>query len=272
MEKSCDLSSILRKLLDKLAYVLYFYPPKDSFMKVSDKIKKNIARIPDGTPFTYQDLAIIPGEYPAATKAIERLIKNGAISRASTGVFYKPKNTPFGTLKPREEELLRPYLFENDKRVAYITGTALYNKLGLTTQVPKNIKVASRDRRIITTVGNIQVKPVKSYVDVTDDNYYIMELLDVLKDFKTIPDTDKSQTIRFVLKKIKALAGKERDQFIKIAIKYPPRVRAFAGALLSEINSKLPLQELKRSINPLSTFKFSISEKQLSKIKSWNIS
>ena len=241
-------------------------------MKVSDKIKKNIAKIPDGTPFTYQDLAIIPGECPAATKAIERLIKNGAISRASTGVFYKPKNSPFGTLKPREEELLRPYLFENNKRVAYITGTALYNKLGLTTQVPKNIKVASRDRRIITTVGNIQVKPVKSYVDVTDDNYYLMELLDVLKDFKTIPDTDKSQTIRFVLKKIKALSAKEKDQFIKIAIKYPPRVRAFAGALLSEISNKLAVQELKESINPLSTFKFSISNKQLSKIKCWNIS
>ena len=241
-------------------------------MKVSDKIKKNIARIPDGTAFTYQDLEIIPGEYPAATKAIERLIKNGTISRASTGVFYKPKNTPFGALKPREEELLRPYLFENNKRVAYITGTALYNKLGLTTQVPKNIKVASRDRRIITTVGNIQVKPVKSYVDVTDDNYYLMELLDVLKDFKTIPDTDKSQTIRFVLKKIKAFPGKERDRFIKIAIKYPPRVRAFAGALLSEISNKLPVRELKESINPLSTFKFGISNKQLSQIKFWNIS
>jgi len=241
-------------------------------MKVSDKIKKNIARIPDGTAFTYQDLEIIPGEYPAATKAIERLIKNGTISRASTGVFYKPKNTPFGALKPREEELLRPYLFENNKRVAYITGTALYNKLGLTTQVPKNIKVASRDRRIITTVGNIQVKPVKSYVDVTDDNYYLMELLDVLKDFKTIPDTDKSQTIRFILKKIKALPGKERNQFIKIAIKYPPRVRAFAGALLSEVNNKLPVGELKESINPLSTFELGISEKQLSQIKYWNIS
>ena len=241
-------------------------------MKVSDKIKKNIAKIPDGTPFTYQDLEIMQEEYPAATKAIERLIKKGAISRVSTGVFYKPKNTPFGALKPREEELLRSYLFENNKRVAYITGTALYNKLGLTTQVPKNIKVASRDRRIITTVGNMQVKPVKSYVDVTDDNYYLMELLDVLKDFKTIPDTDKSQTIRFVLKKIKALPGKEKDQFIKIAIKYPPRVRALAGALLSEISNKLPLRELKESINPLSTFKFSISEKQLSQVRFWNIS
>lgn len=241
-------------------------------MKISDKIKKSITKINDGIPFTYADMGIMPEDYSAATKAIERLIKKGSISRASTGVFYKPKKTAFGNLKPREEELLRPYLFENNKRVAYITGTALYNKLGITTQVPKNIKVASRDRRIITTVGNIQVKAVKSYVDVTDDNYYLMELLDVLKDFKTIPDTDKSQTITFLLNKIKTFAGKEKNQFIKIAIKYPPRVRAFAGALLSEINKKLPNDELKKSINPLSTFKYGISEKQLSQIKYWNIS
>lgn len=240
-------------------------------MKVAKKIEKKIDKMQDGTTFRYQELAIEPEEYSAATKAIERLIKKGVISRASTGVFYKPKKTAFGSLKPKEEELLKPYLFEGDNRVAYITGTALYNRMGLTTQVPKNIRVASRSKRIVTKLGSIQVKPVKSYVDVTNENYYLMELLDVLKDFKTIPDTEKSQVIKFMLQKFKVLSKKEKDNLVNIAIKYPPRVRAFTGALLNEINPAKPVTELKKSINPLTIYEFGIDKKLLPNIEYWNI-
>lgn len=240
-------------------------------MKVAEKIEKQIEKMEEGTTFKYQELAIAPDEYPAAAKAIERLIKKGLISRASTGVFYKPKKTVFGSLKPKEEELLKPYLFEGNNRVAYITGTALYNRMGLTTQVPKNIRVASRSKRIVTKVGSIQVKPVKSYVDVTNNNYYLMELLDVLKDFKTIPDTEKNQVIQYMLQKFKDLSGKEKDKLVEIAMKYPPRVRAFTGALLNEINPAKPVLDLKKSINPLTIYELGINKNLLEKTEYWNI-
>ena len=98
-------------------------------MKVAEKIETRINKMVDGTTFKYQGLAIAPDEYSAAAKAIERLIKKGVISRASTGVFYKPKKTAFGDLKPKEEELLKPYLFDDDKRIAYITCTSLHNRM-----------------------------------------------------------------------------------------------------------------------------------------------
>lgn len=240
-------------------------------MKVAEKIEKQIVKMKDGTTFRYQELAIAPNEYTAATKAIERLIKKGIISRASTGVFYKPKISPFGLLKPKEEELLKPYLFEDRNRIAYITGTALYNRMGLTTQVPKNIRVASRNKRIVTKVGSVQVKPAKSYVDVTDDNYYLLELLDVLKDFKTIPDTEKNQVVKYMLQKFKGLSGKEKEKLTEIALKYPPRVRAFTGALLDEINNKKQLPALKKSINPLTIYEFHIPKNILLKTDYWNI-
>jgi hypothetical protein len=240
-------------------------------MKVAEKIEKKIVEMKYGITFKYRDLTITPEEYGAATKAIERLIKKGLISRASTGVFYKPKKTTFGRLKPKEEELLKPYLFEGDKRVAYITGTALFNKMGLTTQVPKNIRVASSSKRIVAKVGSIHVKAVKSYVDVTNENYYLMELLDVLRDFKTIPDKDKSQVIKFMLHKIRAFSKREKDKLVDIAIRYPPRVRAFTGALLNEINPAKPAAVLKKSINPLTVYDFGLNKKLLFSIDYWNI-
>ena len=143
--------------------------------------------------------------------------------------------------------------------------------MGITTQVPKNIRLASRDKRIITKIGSVEVKSVKSYVEVTNENYYLLELLDVIKDFKTIPDADKTQTIRFLLSKLAELTEKEKEKAIRIALKYPPRVRALTGALLSQLNPADLLQELKKSINPLTIYKYKFTSQQLPTIENWNI-
>ncbi len=240
-------------------------------MRVAEKIVTKVSTMLPGNTFNYQELGIAPDEYVAAAKAIERLIKKSVIERASKGLFYIPKKTAFGNLKPAEEELLKPYLFNGVQRVAYITGIALFNRMGITTQVPKNIRIASRDKRIITRIGSMQVKSVKSYVDVTNENCKLLELLDVIKDLKTIPDTDKSQTIRFLLKRTGDLSNEDKETLVDIALKYPPRVRAMVGALLEKLSQVEKLDELKKSINPLTTYDFGISKLQLSTIENWNI-
>ncbi len=240
-------------------------------MKVAQKIEKEISKIKEGTTFKYQQLPIESNEYSAATKAIERFIEKGIIKRVSTGVFYKPKQTIFGELKPNEEELLKPYLFQNNKRIAYITGTSLYNRMGLTTQVPKNIKIASRDKRITVSVGNIKGTPVKSYVDVTDKNFYLLEILDALKDFKKIPNLDKSSAIKILSNNVKKLNTNEIKQLIKCVLYYPPRVRGFLGALLEKVDSPIELITLKKSLNPLSEYNYGINKSLLSTIPNWNI-
>jgi hypothetical protein len=108
-------------------------------MKVTYKIKTKIDKITPGKIFNYHDLGILNQEYKAAAKAISRLVNQKSIKRISTGIFYKPQKTVFGELKPSENEQLRSYLFNGKKRVAYVTGSALFNRLNLTTQVPKDI-------------------------------------------------------------------------------------------------------------------------------------
>jgi uncharacterized protein DUF6088 len=240
-------------------------------MKVAQKIEKEISKIKEGTTFKYQQLSIESSEYSAATKAIERFIEKGIIKRVSTGVFYKPKQTIFGELKPNEEELLKPYLFQNNKRVAYITGTSLYNRMGLTTQISKNIKIASRDKRITISVGSIKGTPVKSYVDVTEKNFYLLEILDALKDFKKIPDLDKGSAIKIISNRLNELNTNEIKQLIKCVLSYPPRVIGFLGALLEKIDSLIELTILKRSLNPLSEYNYGINKSLLSTAPNWNI-
>jgi hypothetical protein len=240
-------------------------------MTISKKIEDKVKNLPIGTTFTYQTLSVKADEYAATAKALERLIKKEVIKRVSTGVFYKPKQTIFGELMPREEELLKNYLFDNDKRIAYITGLSLYNKLGLTTQVPKTIKIASRDKRIFASIGNIKGKPVKSYIDVSDKNYYILEILDALKDFKQIPDMDKKSGLLLLADRIKKWEKKDKTLLIKYALKYPPRVRAILGAIIENFITSEDVKTLKESLNPLSQYEYNIAETILPNAKNWNI-
>ncbi len=240
-------------------------------MTVSKIIDQRIQSIPAGTTFDYQTLMVKREEYAAATKALERLIKKETIRRVTSGIFYKPKETVFGALKPNEEELLKTYLFENGKRIAYITGLSLYNRMGLTTQVPKTIKIASRDKRIYASVGALKGKPVKSYVDVTDKNYYLLEILDAVKDFNQIPDLDTKSGVIILTEKLRKLSDKEISQLIVFALKYPPRARALIGSILETMDNNLNLTQLKNSLNPLSEFEYNISENILPNAREWRL-
>lgn len=241
-------------------------------MKISEKIKKVIEDMEPGDTFTYQQLSLNNNEYIAGTKAIERFINKGVIKRVSTGIFYIPKKSVFGELKPREDELIKPYLLNNKgKRIAYITGTSLYNKMGLTTQIPRVIKIASRDKKIYISNVNIKATPVKSYVDVTNQNYNLLQLLDALKDFKKIPNLNITSAIIILKNIISGLKKEELNKLIKYAIYYPPRVIALLGALLEEINVSINLNLLRENLNPLTNYRIGISDKILSTAEKWSI-
>ena len=244
---------------------------KEVYMKVALKIKNKIGQTPAGRIFTYQDLGIANDEYMAATKALGRLVKNKSIKRISTGFFYKPKKTIFGELRPSEREQLRPFLFNGKKRIAYITGPALFNKMSLTTQVPKDVDLASRTKRPGYKIGNIEVRWVKSYVDITNKNYTLLEILDSLKDFKIIPDLDKKAAIRRMTAIITELKESNKKYLVKYAMSYPPRARALLGAILESIGKNEDLNQLRQSLNPLTTFNIAVTQKILPNSKKWFI-
>jgi Family of unknown function (DUF6088) len=240
-------------------------------MKVSEKIDKKLKQISEGSIFRYDGLSIEPNEYSAAAKKIERLIANGTIIRASKGMFYKPKQTIFGMIPPKEDELLNQYLFKNGRRIAYITGLSLYNKMGLTTQVPLMIEIARKARSTSISIGNISIRTSKSYVEVTNDNYELLGILDAIKDFNNIPDMDKKSVIVILTNKIKELDTTKTKNLINYSLKYPPRVRALLGAILDNSNTISELNKLKKSLNPLSKYKFGIKENILPNASKWNI-
>jgi len=240
-------------------------------MKVSEKIAQQIVNIPEGDTFGYEQLSITKEDYLAAAKVLERLQKKGILKKISKGVFYKPEISPFGELKPSEQEIMKPYLFEGGKRIAYVTGSYLYNQLGLTTQLTSGIKIASRSKRIKINTGALNASPVKSYADVDDANYQLLGFLDAMKDLKIIPDGDIKSSISIFCYRIGQLTNEEIEEMIKYALVYPPRVRALLGAILEQLNRTKGIEKLKEKLNPLSHFKLGIKSSYLKSISNWNI-
>lgn len=241
-------------------------------MALATDIRIQIKNLPEGKTFGYNNLRIAREDYTTAAKALERLQKQGIIKKVSKGVFYKPEQTVFGELKPDYSELLRSYLFENGKRIAYETGTSLYNRMGLTTQLAFRIKIASRGKRININRGTLKADAVKSYAEVTDSNYETLGILDAFKDMKRIPDCSETQAVSRLSAIVKKLNDKQIASLIKYALLYPPRVRALVGAILENNGSKLRgLENLKASINPLTTIKLGLKETDLPNKSKWYI-
>ena len=241
-------------------------------MKVTDKILAKINRIDTGDVFGYDTLGVNSDEVLAASKALSRLVDKGVIKRARKGYYYKPKVSVFGEQKPREDALLSLYLFDKNKQVAYITGTRLYNRLGLTTQVPNSIRIASLDKQVKGKVGNTIVKPAKSYVKVTSDNIKYLEILDVIKDLNTIPDLEKNDGVIYLKNVLRGFDATEIKKLVTFGASYPPKVRALLGALLEELKINFSTYGmLKKSMNPSSSFEYGINSQLLSTVTSWNI-
>jgi len=239
-------------------------------MNIAQKIETQIKTFALGEVFKYAQLNIKPKEFTSVAKALERLRKKGVIKKVSKGVFYRPENSVFGELKPDNQEILKPYLFKKGKRVGYITGMALYNNMNLTTQVPSTIQIASFNKRIYVSIGSVKAKPVKSYVEITDNNYELLQTLDALKDFSKISDLNKKSAINILSAKIQELKPNQIKSIVEYVLKYPPRTRAFLGAILENLNILKNIKKLKQSLNPLTTYSYNIM-KELPTANNWNI-
>lgn len=240
-------------------------------MTLATQIKTRIKKIPEGRSFGYADLGIAKESYQTAAKALERLQVKGIIKKMSKGIFYRPEQTVFGELKPDYSEQLRPYLFENGKRIAYETGFSLYNRMGLTTQMAFRIKIASRSKRISINRGALQADAVKSYAEVTEANYELLGFLDAIKDIKRIPDCPVNRAVKILSSEINKLNKKQIEELVKYALFYPPRVRALVGAMLENLKIKSGTEKLKQSLNPLSKIKLGLTENELPTVQNWNI-
>jgi hypothetical protein len=96
-------------------------------------------------------------------------------------------------------------------------------------------------------------------------------VLDALKDFKKIPDIDEKAGLVILKNRIKSFSEKEISNLVKYVLLYPPRTRAFFGAILELLGEIKYLEKLRSSLNPFSSYNFGIVSRLLSTAANWSI-
>ena len=144
--------------------------------------------------------------------------------------------------------------------------------MGLTTQLAVRVKIASRSKRISINRGALKADAVKSYAEITENNYALLGFLDAIKDIRKIPDTTIQNSVEILSAKVAEMNEKEIVRLIKYALLYPPRVRALLGAILENNGkSKNVTKALLNSINPLTKIELGLNTSDLPTVENWNI-
>jgi len=237
-------------------------------MKVATEVRKKIDKIEAGTIFKYEDLGQKFKNNFALAKVLSRLVKENKIERIEKGMFYKTKKTRFGNLNPKTIDIIKKELEIKKEIKGYITGGLLYNKLGLTTQIPNVIEVAVNKRKPSKIINGNKVKYIQTTAPIKKENIKLLQLLDTIKNIKKIPDSDINESYKILKSSIINLSEMEKRKLLKLVMNYSPMTRALTGALLEE-SSDLNLNTLENTLNKFT--KFDIKINSIKNKKRWNI-
>lgn len=139
-------------------------------------------------------------------KKLKTLVDNKMLKRYSTGVYYIPRKTMFGdSLLDSDRVVVKKYIESDGKVYGYVSGTALLNSLGLTTQVPNMITIvtnneSSRGRRV--KIGKQEVYLIKSPTEINKKNCAVLQLLEAIKmkDLNSLDETENKNLENYIRK------------------------------------------------------------------------
>jgi hypothetical protein len=240
-------------------------------MKIADQIAYTINRLPRGYVFTYADFLTEVNKKEAVIKALNRMAGAGKIAKLAKGRYFKPEETPFGNLQPRQAQVVKDLVEENGKVTGYLTGYSIYNQLGLSTQVSNTIQIGKNEVRPAFKRERYTISFIRQKNTITKENIPLLQILDAIRYIRKIPDTSTAEACKRLLAIVKSLSAEEKNAMVRLALKYPPATRALLGALLDQLEAQAIATPLYRSLNPITKYKLAGIASVLNASGKWNI-
>jgi hypothetical protein len=206
----------------------------------------------------------------AVIKALNRMAASGKITKLSKGRFYKPEATVFGKLTPEQSQVVKDLLEKDGKIIGYLTGLSMYNRLGLTTQVSNTIQIGKNQIRPKFKRERYTIAFIKQKNTITAENIPILQILDAIRFINKIPDSSINDSFKRIAAIMRKMRSENKVQLIRLSMKYPPATRALTGAILEYIGEK-NTDQLKKSLNPITKYKYKLKAEVYPTVTNWNI-
>ena len=147
----------------------------------------------EAEPIFFSDLEREGITKSALNQQLKKLCEKGLLQKYDTGVYFIPKKTLLkSTVGPNADMVARyRFISKGDKIEGFYGGNSFANQIGSTTQVPKIVEIVSNntnssDREV--RIGNRRFYVRKPVVEVTKENVYVLQMLELLKNLDAYLD------------------------------------------------------------------------------------
>lgn len=183
------------------------------FMNYNDILIKYIDECPYDEPIFIEEIKdyfknYISDNFDSVFKTIyvyiNRLVKDNKIIQFIKGVYYKPIKGTFGNKLLNINKVIdKKYICDKNGKKGYFSGAYLFNKMGLTTQVPKEVLIVTNECPNANDYNNKNLGVIirKPKIEVNENNYKYLQLFDVLinKDnVKVEVDNEKELIYKYI--------------------------------------------------------------------------
>lgn len=147
----------------------------------------------EAEPIFFSDLERADITKPALNRQLKRLCEKGLLRKYDLGVYYIPKMTLLHSVVGPNADMVARYRFisKGDNIDGFYGGNTFANQIGITTQVPRVVEIVtnntnSSDREV--RIGNRRFYVRKPVVQVTKENVYVLQMLELLKNLDAYLD------------------------------------------------------------------------------------
>jgi len=226
---------------------------------IANTVKTQINAFKEGYVFSYMDIEGPSKNREAIIKALNRLNEKGLLHKLGKGKFYKPSLSENGKHIPELNETVKDLLENKDEVIGYLTGFSVFNKYGLTT-LSNTIQIGRNTFKPPLKRGIYTIQFVLQKNVITKENVKVLQVLDCLKMLKGIPDTTKNNSLSLLGRIIRKYNKTDRELLIQLSMKYPASTRALLGLIFETEKIMGPLDKIRETLNPISTYNMGIRQ------------
>ena len=190
-----------------------------------DEIRKQYK---EAEPIFVNDLKTDDISRPALTQQLGTLCRNHVIEKFDNGIYYIPKKSRLQNSVGPSADTIARYKYVTDGKTVkgFYSGYTFANQLGITTQVPARVEIVSNNTSAIVrevVIGKQRFIVRKPAVKINADNVYVLQLLDILKDFDKYSEESYESAGEKVREFLKS-HGIRKEDIDRYLRKYPASV------------------------------------------------
>ena len=204
------------------------HEPENKLLEASALYSQSFSTIPEMTYY----------------KTLERMCKKGFLVHLTKGLYYRPKNTCFGTVPISEKDIVDHYIKDNQ---GIVVGYRLYNQKGLTTQISKRVEIlSSAVPGKKKNIHNVYVMNIS--ISLTPETIPIIETLEILQNYKSIEDINNTALAAY-MKEFARQYSDEDTVYVLKNRKYKKSTIAFLESFLNHFQVKNSLNQFLSSLS-----------------------